>query len=214
MSLDTEHIGDDALVATLLDPRQPKTAARAANELLEVAGGLVELARMHANEIEQTLARVRHPRPSHSAEAIAAAFELGRRTRIAEAITPLRFGDTRDVAAWARPRLGSLVHEELWVLALDGRGGLRAARCVAKGGVHGIAVRATDPLRIALCVGATGFALVHNHPSGDPSPSAEDLVFTRRVADAARTVGLPLLDHVIVTRDDFASVPLDEGVAA
>jgi len=212
--LDAEDLDEPTLVATLLDAGNAKTATRAASDLLEIAGGLAALARMDASEIEDALARARITRPSRAAEALVAAFELSRRMRIADAIPPERFRDTRDVAAWAQPRIGSLVHEELWILALDGQGGLRAARCIAKGGVHGIGVRATDPLRVALRVGATGFALVHNHPSGDPSPSAEDLAFTRRIADAARTVGVPLLDHVVVTRDGFASIPLDEGGAA
>jgi DNA repair protein RadC len=68
-------------------------------------------------------------------------------------------------------------------------------------------VRAADPLRLALRAAASGFVLVHNHPSGDPTPSAEDVTFTRRVADAASVVGVPLLDHVVVAREGFASVP-------
>lgn len=214
MTFDTEQADDEALVAAVLDPRHGEAAARAAAELLIAAGGLGDLSHMHAREIEEALASRRVPRTRGAARALATAFELGRRARIAETVEPARFADTRDVAAWAQPRLGSLVHEELWVLALDARGGLRAARCVAKGGIHGVGVRATDPLRIALRVGATGFALVHNHPSGDPSPSAEDVSFTRRLADAARVVGLPLLDHVVVTLHGFVSIPLGEEVAA
>ena len=68
-------------------------------------------------------------------------------------------------------------------------------------------VRPADPLRLALRAAASGFVLVHNHPSGDPTPSAEDAVFTRRVASAAVIVGMPLLDHVVVARDGFSTVP-------
>ena len=59
-------------------------------------------------------------------------------------------------------------------------------------------VSARDPLRIALREGASAFILVHNHPSGDPTPSVEDLEFTERMARAADVVGTPLVDHVIV----------------
>ena len=75
-------------------------------------------------------------------------------------------------------------------------------------------VRASDPIRLALRASASGFVLVHNHPSGDPAPSTDDVEFTRRVASAAAVVGMPLLDHVIVTGGGFASVPFaDSGVA-
>lgn len=70
-------------------------------------------------------------------------------------------------------------------------------------------VRPADPLRYALRAAASGFVLVHNHPSGDPTPSVEDVSFTRRVAAAAAVVGVPLLDHVVVTREGFSSVPFE-----
>lgn len=212
--LDAETGTDEMLVAALLARDGANTTARAAANLLLAAHGLAGLARLDEHEIEEFLIASRLPRAGSAARTLAAAFELGRRTAAADAAPPVRFSETRDVAAWAQPRLRHLVHEELWVLALDGCGGLRSARCVAKGGIHGIGVRSTDPLRIALRTGASGFALVHNHPSGDPSPSTEDVIFTRRIADAARTIGLPLLDHVIVTRDSFASVSFEDGGAA
>jgi DNA repair protein RadC len=122
----------------------------------------------------------------------------------------LRFGDARAVDTWARPRLAALDHEELWVLALDGQNGLKAARRVAAGGIHGLHVAPRDPLRAALREAASAFVLVHNHPSGAPAPSDEDLDFTARIADAADQVGTPLLDHVIVGREGYASL-LDRG---
>src|SRR5258708_6677875 len=110
------------------------------------------------------------------------------------------------VDAWARSRLVPLDHEELWLLALDGRNGLRSARRVASGGLHGMHVTARDPLRLALREGASAFVLVHNHPSGDPTPSDEDVSFTRNIAAGAAIVGVPLVDHVVVARDGFKSI--------
>ncbi len=63
-----------------------------------------------------------------------------------------------------------------------------------------------DPLRAALREGASAFVLVHNHPSGDATPSREDISFSVAVAEAARVVATPLVDHVVVTRSDFASM--------
>ena len=143
---------------------------------------------------------------------VVAAIELGRRSLFAASrcATP-RLPDRAAVEAWARPRLSTLDHEELWVLALDGRHGLKAARRVASGGIHGMHVAARDPLRFALREAASALVLVHNHPSGDPSPSEEDLLFTRTVAEGAANLGMPLLDHVIVARHRAESM-LERGM--
>lgn len=77
-----------------------------------------------------------------------------------------------------------------------------------------MSVRAADVLCTALRTGASGIVLVHNHPSGDPTPSLEDRTFTTRVARACSAVGLPLLDHVVVTRDAFASIGPELMVAS
>ena len=66
-------------------------------------------------------------------------------------------------------------------------------------------------LRVALKEAASAVVLVHNHPSGDPTPSADDIAFTRKVAEAAWVVGTPILDHVIIAREHSASF-LDLGL--
>ncbi|HVH41097.1 MAG TPA: JAB domain-containing protein [Labilithrix sp.] len=190
-------------------------------DVLESAGGLEGLARADAFEIAaylehrdlDALDRPAHaPRPNRAvlgkARSLAAAFELGRRIEVARARPPEKLTSAAAVAQWASPRLASLAHEELWMLALDGRGHLRAARCIAKGGLHGAAVQAAHPLRAALRVDASAFVLVHNHPSGDPTPSKEDIALTAQVGAASQIAGVTLLDHVVVARGGFACVPL------
>jgi DNA repair protein RadC len=138
--------------------------------------------------------------------------ELGRRVVAATSrVLSVRLPDARAVDAWARPRIGGHDHEELWILALDGQSRLRAARRVASGGLHGMFVAPRDPLRAALREGASAFVLVHNHPSGDPTPSPEDVAFTASVAEAALVVATPLVDHVVVTRSRYASM-LERGL--
>lgn len=188
---------------------------RGGRDLLHLMGGLPALSRADPLEIAAELrasgGRLGLGRRSRvvmrDAHALAAAFELGRRAEAAHAKPPEKLGSAADVAAWAAPRLVALAHEELWMLGLDGRGRLRAARCIARGGLHGAAIRAADPLRAALRVGASAFLLVHNHPSGDPTPSEADVTLTARVATAAEAVGLALLDHVVVARGAYACVP-------
>lgn len=213
LSVDVETWPGEALIAAVLAPGaatggRANAASEAAASLLCEMGGFGGLARATIGEIEAQLTTAPRLRltPLASARRIAAAFELGRRAAN-DAVAPAMIASSADVAAWASMRLASLDHEELWLLALDGRSRLRAVRCVARGGLHGMGVRPADPIRLALRASASGFVLVHNHPSGDPTPSPEDVAFTQRVAAAAAVVGTPLLDHVVVVRGGFASVP-------
>lgn len=178
-----------------------------ATRLLSDQGGLVGLRQAGVGELT-----TRRGLGVAKGARIAAAVELGRRIGIANAhVTRYRLPDSRAVDTWARTRLATLDHEELWMLAVDGHNALRAARCVARGGLHGMYVAARDPLRAALREGASSFILVHNHPSGDPTPSKEDISFTASVAAAADVISTPLLDHVVVARNGFRSM-LEDGI--
>lgn len=180
--------------------------SQSANDLVASCGDVVGLSRLDILDLRKRFSA----RRQRQATAIAAAFELGRRVVFEQASIPRAIRCGADVAAWAIPRIGSLPHEELWMLAVDGRNRLRGVRRIAMGGLHGVGVRAADPLRHALRADASAFVLVHNHPSGDPTPSAEDIAFTKAIADAAVVVGVPLLDHVVVSRDAFVPIPISE----
>lgn len=109
--------------------------------------------------------------------------------------------------AEALARLGNALtrgvpHEQVWCVLLNNRFDLLGVVRVSEGGLHGAAMKPSDVLRPALCGGASAFALIHNHPSGDPTPSDADREMTKRVYDAAEVVGLDLVDHVVVTRND------------
>ncbi|MEI7892508.1 MAG: JAB domain-containing protein [Myxococcales bacterium] len=170
--------------------------------LLDGHGGLGGLARAGLGSLTSTrgVGAVKAAR-------LAAALELGRRAAeesVRDRLEQLPHASA--VYAWARSRLVPLEHEELWVLALDGQNGLRAARRAALGGLHGMHVAVRDPIRIALREAASVFVLVHNHPSGDPTPSREDIAFTQQVDRLAHQLGTPLVDHVVVGRGGYASM--------
>jgi DNA repair protein RadC len=203
-----DTLGDAELVAVLLGTGEKgRPALRVASDLLEQSAGIVGLARMGPHALAEVpgVGLVKAAR-------IGAGFELGRRAlmRAVGASRP-NFASSSEVARWARLRLSTLDHEQVWVLALDGRNGLRAARRVAEGGLHGCSVDPRDVLRIAVREAASAFVLVHNHPSGDPTPSEEDIQLTNMVARAASVLGTPLVDHVIVAGGGHASL-FDLGI--
>ena len=85
------------------------------------------------------------------------------------------------------------------------RNGLRLVKRVAQGGAHGCAVMPRDILRPALREGASAIILVHNHPSGDPTPSAADIDMTRRLIEAGDKLAVKVHDHIIIGRNGHAS---------
>jgi DNA repair protein RadC len=186
-------LSDAELLALLLGAGNGKPALVAAAELLEKGGGLAKLAELGPGALAE-LGVIGEAK----ALRLIAALTLGRRAhRPAPPNMPLV--NSAAVVAVMGPRLRDLGHEEMWLIALDGRNRPISTRRVAQGGLHGCSVLPRDIARAALYEGATAYVLVHNHPSGDPSPSPEDLDVTRKLADAGALVGLPLVDHVIVS---------------
>lgn len=194
-------------------------AQREIAHLVERAGGLERLASAEAFEIAAHLedrdvdvrdrgAAVATPskRALTSARAVAAAFELGRRVEDARAAPRTKLASVDAIVEWAKPRLAALPVEEAWVLAVDAACNLRAARCIARGGHAGVALRAADPVRAAIRLDASAFFLVHNHPSGDPTPSWEDEQVTARIAAVATIADIPLLEHIVIARQGHALV--------
>jgi DNA repair protein RadC len=203
-------LSDSEIVAVLLGTGEKgRPVLRVAAELLEQSGGIIGISRLGAHALAQMqgVGLVKAAR-------IAAGFELGRRLLLRTSAMPrTNLASSAEVARWARIRLADLDHEQVWVLALDGRNGLRAARRIAEGGLHGCSLDPRDVLRAVVREAASGFVLVHNHPSGDPTPSQEDIDLTNTVARAASVLGTPLVDHVIIAGGGHASL-FDLGLVA
>ena len=103
-----------------------------------------------------------------------------------------------EVARVYGARLGNLRHETMFAIALDAQSHPIAEIEIAKGGRHGLSITPADCFRPLLRVGASAMLLLHNHPSGDPKPSTEDVSFTRAIAVIGELIGVPLVDHVII----------------
>jgi DNA repair protein RadC len=117
----------------------------------------------------------------------------------------VRFPDARAVARWGQD-LTTLEHEEMWALMLNNANVLKAAKRVSLGGLATTGIDPRAVLRAVLHEGAASFILVHNHPSGSPEPSRDDIETTKRLVQAAKIAGPPLLDHVIVASGGFTSL--------
>ena len=102
--------------------------------------------------------------------------------------------------------MGHLTVERVRVLYLDTRNHLILDHHVGDGSIDEAAIHPREVIRKAMDVGATALILVHNHPSGDPSPSSADIQITRRIAEAGRLMGVTVHDHVIVGRNDHVSL--------
>jgi DNA repair protein RadC len=114
-------------------------------------------------------------------------------------------GSPSEVADLAKARLGHLRTEEFWAALVDNKNRLVAWRQVSQGTVDQAPAYPREVLALALQHQASGVILVHNHPGGDPAPSAQDVDLTRRLCRAGQDLGVRVLDHLIVTDSAFFS---------
>jgi DNA repair protein RadC len=178
-----------------------------ATETLARHGGLAELARADLLE----LTGVPGVGAARAAQLLAA-FELGRRSAPTWAATRWTIRAPRDVADRLLPEMARLEREELRVLLLNAKNGVLRTSTVYVGNVSAALVRVAELFRDAVRVHAAGLIVVHNHPSGDPEPSPDDLHLTAEAIAGGRLLDLPVLDHVILAADGYVSLR-DRGVA-
>ncbi len=110
------------------------------------------------------------------------------------------------VADLIRPKLRGLEQECMWVICINIRNALISVEMIGKGTVHGVECHPRDVFRAAIRQNAAGIVLCHNHPTGDPTPSQEDFELTKRLKEVGKLVGIPVVDHVVVTRDGYRSI--------
>ena len=143
---------------------------------------------------------------SATAARLAAAFELGRRAASHEEAADAPIRGPGDVFRRMGPRLHDLPQEEFHALLLNARHRVLREVLVTRGILDASLIHPREVFRLAVGEGAASVILVHNHPSGDPEPSAEDRAVTRQLGRAGRALGIPILDHVIVGRGRYVSL--------
>jgi DNA repair protein RadC len=130
--------------------------------------------------------------------ALCAAFELGRRARRGEPIPSVLVEGPEDAHAIFAPLLEDLDQEAVAVLCLGARHQPLHVGVVAMGSLNSAAVHPREVFRTAVAVNAAALVLAHNHPSGDPEPSEDDVRLTRRLQRCGETLGIELIDHLVV----------------
>lgn len=196
-----EALSDQELLAALLgSATRTRSVLGVAAELL-VRGG--QLAGLPDLGLAQMLAI--QGLGTAGASRVAAALELARRLGQAPARAGARLESAAAVAELLRPELAQERRERVHVLMVDARQRLLGDRCVSVGSLMSSVIHPREVFRPAIELAAAAVILVHNHPSGDPTPSVEDHQVTHRVAEAGAIVGIRLLDHVIVAAEGFRS---------
>ena len=134
-----------------------------------------------------------------------AAFELGLRLAQEERPPVVRIREPEDVVRIFAPRLRDLSVEEFHLLALDTQSQVLREVLVTRGILNSSLVHPREVFRPAIAEAAAGIIVVHNHPSGDPTPSAEDRAVTRQLVAAGQLLDLPVYDHIILAGDRWVS---------
>jgi DNA repair protein RadC len=180
---------------------QGENAIAMANRLLVHFGGLAGLAR--ANVQELCLA---HGMGEAKATQIKAALELGRRMHLATPEERTCISSPREVANLVMMEMGLLDQEELRVVLLDTKNYVVKITRLYTGSLNMAIVRVGEIFREPIRSNAASIILIHNHPSGDPTPSREDISLTEAVVQAGDLLNIDVLDHLIIGRNTFASL--------
>ena len=183
---------DEQLLGAVLGGR---LALEEARSLLAACDGIAGLAAAH----EQHLAGA-------GAARLAAALELGRRVAAAWPAGRWRIRTPADLADRLVPEMGHLPREELVVIALDTKNAVMRRVTLYAGNLAGCPVRVAEVFSDAVRLHAAAVVVAHNHPSGDPSPSGEDLRITADLAAAGRLLDVELLDHLVIGHGRWVSL--------
>lgn len=192
-----ENVSDAVLLAVLLRVgTRGVNVVDLAQGLLRKYGSLTAMARASVEDLEQVrgLGAVK-------AQIIKSALEIGKRLQYEAMPRRIRIKTPEDAASVLKDRLSGLDKEQFWVLHLDAKNQLKSRPVnVSSGLLDASLVHPREVFRGAVQDATAAVVLVHNHPSGDTAPSAEDLRITKQLVEAGRIMDIKVLDHVIIGR--------------
>jgi DNA repair protein RadC len=194
-------LGDNELLALVLGHGfRAATALDLANTLLRDVGGLHGLARASVDDLR----RVKGVGSAKAAQIIAA-LEIGRRTLARVPAVRVQITTPRAAAAYLLPQFGAKTVEHFGVLLLDTKRRVLRTALLSIGTLDASIVHPRDVFRAAMTAHAASIVLFHNHPSGDPLPSPDDVELTRRLVRAGELMGIEVVDHIILAEAAYYS---------
>jgi len=189
------------LVAVVLRSGAPGSSALVLASRLVARFGLAEMSRATLEELA-----VEPGCGPAAVAALRAALELGRRAAAEEEPPRPRVCTPADVALLLAPEMAALEQEHLRVVLLSTRHDVLGVHEVYKGSVSASLVRVAEVFREPVRRNCPAIVVAHNHPSGDPSPSPEDIRVTRQLVDGGRLLDIDVLDHIIIGRARWVSL--------
>jgi DNA repair protein RadC len=195
-------LGDTELLALILGSGTRRANALAvATLVLEAAGGLHGLPACSRDELR----RIPGVGEARAAQVLAS-IELGRRTLLRQPADRPQLLTPGEVATYLLPEFGARPVEQFGIVLLDAKHRLLRTVLLTVGTLDRSVVHPREVFREASAARAAGIVLFHNHPSGDPAPSADDVALTRRLVAAGELMGIDVLDHLVLTASRYVSL--------
>ena len=194
-------LGDNELVALVLGTgTRSRGALLVAQDVIALAGGVPGLLKIGLDELD----RIPGVGTSRAARLLAA-VELGRRTMFGDRDERPQMRTAKDLAGYLMPRYGGGAVERFGVVLLDQRRRVLRSTILSTGTAEASICHPRDVFRAAVLASASSVVVFHNHPSGDPMPSAADRVVTRQLVDAGELMSIDVIDHIILGATTYFS---------
>ncbi|MDM8011324.1 MAG: DNA repair protein RadC [Parasphingorhabdus sp.] len=192
---------DHELVEYLLALAIPRRDTKSlASQLIEEFGGFARLLITDADALQN------FPGMGETSAAALKIVQIAALRLISEPVrTQPILGSWQSLLDYLRADMAHLAHERVRVLHLDSKNRLIRDELVSEGSVDQAAIYSREVIKRALALGTAAIILVHNHPSGDSTPSRQDIAITRDICAAGRTLGITVHDHIIIGRDGHTS---------
>ncbi|CAL28171.1 RadC family protein [Staphylococcus carnosus] len=196
------HLADSELLAILINTgRKGHSSIEVAQDLIKMARSLKELKLLSLNDIMKVKGI-----GLNKAIILKAAFELGERMYIPDLDTKVKITSPQDAADYFLSRMMHLTHEQFEVLFLNSKNVVIRHEVIFVGTLNSSIVHPREVFKAAIKWSSNAIIVVHNHPSGDVTPSKEDILTTKRLQECGRVLGIELLDHIIIGDAKYLSM--------